>query len=97
MSSDWVDVRHVLCVRLDQLGDVLMTGPAIRALKEASAGRRVTLLTSPSGAEAGRLLPFVDDVVVYEAPWMKASRPHQGSAHDMAMIPACAPSDSMRR
>jgi ADP-heptose:LPS heptosyltransferase len=32
-GEDWQRARRVLCVRLDQLGDVLMTTPAIRALK----------------------------------------------------------------
>ncbi len=59
-----------------------MTGPAIRALKEAAPRRRITLLTSPSGAEAGRLLPQVDEVLVYDAPWMKAvPAHHDGAAH----------------
>ncbi len=50
----WGDARHVLCVRLDALGDVLMTTPAIRAVKEGRPDRRVTLLTSAAGAAAGR-------------------------------------------
>ena len=33
-SFGWEDARNLLCVRLDSLGDVLMTTPAIRALKE---------------------------------------------------------------
>jgi ADP-heptose:LPS heptosyltransferase len=49
-SGDWQRARRVLCVRLDQLGDVLMTTPAIRALKESGSGRRITLLTSSAGA-----------------------------------------------
>jgi lipopolysaccharide heptosyltransferase II len=79
----WQAARRVLAVRLDAMGDVVMTGPAIRAL--AGAGRSVTLLTSPGGAEAASLLPGVDDVICYEAPWMKASQPRTGSADlDMA-------------
>lgn len=59
-----------------------MTGPAIRALKKSAPRRRITLLTSPSGAEAGRLLPQVDEVLVYDAPWMKAAPAHHdGAAH----------------
>ncbi|HJT19204.1 MAG TPA: lipopolysaccharide heptosyltransferase II [Nitrospira sp.] len=69
----WWKARHILCIRLDTLGDVLMTGPAMRALKESAPQRRITLLTSPAGAEAGRLLPGVDEVLVYEAPWMKST------------------------
>jgi lipopolysaccharide heptosyltransferase II len=86
MSEGWSEARHILSVRLDQLGDVLMTGPAMRALKESAPGRRMTLLTSPSGADAGRLLPEVDEVLVYEAPWMKASRPRARSGPDLALI-----------
>jgi lipopolysaccharide heptosyltransferase II len=69
----WRRARRVLAVRLDTLGDVLMTTPAIRALAESAPGRSVTMLTSRSGAEAARLVPEIDDVIVYEAPWVKAS------------------------
>jgi lipopolysaccharide heptosyltransferase II len=72
----WGRAEHVLCVRLDAMGDVLMTTPALRALKESAPGRRVTLLTSPSGAAVAPMLPEVDDCWVYEPPWMKAA-PHR--------------------
>ena len=78
----WADARNVLCVRLDTLGDVIMTEPAMRALKRAVPGRRVTLLTSPRGAEAGPLLDAVDEVIAYEAPWMKASEAKYNGAKD---------------
>lgn len=60
---------HILAVRLDDTGDVLLTGPAIRALR-AGAGR-VTLLCGPEGMRAARLLPGVDAVRVFEAPWVR--------------------------
>lgn len=63
-----------------------MTGPAIRALKEAAPRRRITLLTSPSGAEAGRLLPQVDEVLAYEAPWMKAPPAHRDGAGHIEFV-----------
>ena len=68
----WRDVRNLLCVRLDALGDVLMTTPAMRAMRE-TLGCRLTLLTSPAGAALAGLVPEVDDVIVFSAPWMKAS------------------------
>jgi ADP-heptose:LPS heptosyltransferase len=76
----WEAARRVLAVRLDAMGDVVMTGPAIRALAASGPGRTVTVLTSPGGAEAARLLPGVGEVICYEAPWMKASQPRPGSA-----------------
>lgn len=85
-AGPWADAARILCVRLDTLGDVLMTTPAIRALKESAPDRRVTLLTSPAGAEAAGLVPEIDEVLIYEAPWMKATLPRDGSLPDQAMI-----------
>ena len=82
--ATWATARRVLAVRLDTIGDVLMTGPALRALRQG--GRTITLLTSPSGAEAARLMPDVDEVITYDAPWMKATAPRRDSAPDERMI-----------
>ncbi|MGP4113603.1 glycosyltransferase family 9 protein [Streptomyces sp. 4N509B] len=59
---------HTLVVRLDSAGDVLLAGPAVRAVAAGSA--RTTLLCGPRGEDAGRLLPGVDQVMVYDAPWV---------------------------
>lgn len=66
------------------MGDVLMTGPAIRALK--AGGGRITLLTSRSGAAAARLLPEVDEIIEYQSPWMKATGHGDAAAVDRALI-----------
>ncbi len=86
MSSSWERARNVLAVRLDALGDVLMTTPALRALKKSCPGRRLTLFTSPAGERAARLVPEVDRVLVYEAPWMKATAPRADSRPEFAVI-----------
>jgi lipopolysaccharide heptosyltransferase II len=83
--SDWRNARNLLCVRVDNLGDVLMTTPAIRALRSASPGRRVTLLASRSGAAAARHVPEIDSVIGYEAPWVKRSA-DGGTPADLALI-----------
>ncbi|MGZ3430536.1 MAG: glycosyltransferase family 9 protein, partial [Isosphaeraceae bacterium] len=82
----WSQARNILCVRLDALGDVLMTTPALRALKTSHPGRRITLLTSPAGAEAAPMIPTVDEVLVYQAPWMKSTGARPDSRLDHAMI-----------
>ena len=66
----WRHARRVLAVRLDNLGDVLVTTPAIHAMRESLPDATITLLASPIGAQAGRLNPDVDEVIVYNAPWM---------------------------
>ncbi|MDX6207973.1 MAG: hypothetical protein QOE24_364 [Frankiales bacterium] len=61
--------RRVLCVRLDNAGDVLLTGPAVRAV--AAAADQVTFLAGPQGAAAAHLLPGVDRVQVWRCPWIE--------------------------
>jgi ADP-heptose:LPS heptosyltransferase len=57
----------ILAVRQDSLGDVLLAGPAIRAL---AASGPVTLLCGERGAAAARLLPEVEEAIVWTAPWI---------------------------
>src|SRR5215204_6452589 len=83
-AGTWAGARRVLCVRLDAMGDVVMTEPALRAIKNSAPQRHITLLTSHSGAQAASLLPGVDDVLVYDAPWMKATSPQSDSRADRA-------------
>ena len=67
-----------LVVRLDSFGDVLLAGPAVRAV--ARRARHLTLLCGPRGEPAARLLPGVDEVVVWDAPWEGVSPPSVGEA-----------------
>ncbi|MBE3558473.1 MAG: glycosyltransferase family 9 protein [Ktedonobacteraceae bacterium] len=66
----WLSARNILLVRLDNLGDVLLTTPAFHAVKSTLPQARLTLLASPAGAQVGALNPDIDDVIVYQAPWM---------------------------
>jgi lipopolysaccharide heptosyltransferase II len=81
----WDQAHNILCIRLDYLGDVLMTTPALRALAQ-QPGRRLTLLSSAAGASAAPFLPELNDAIVYAAPWMK----HGGAdaSLDLTMIEA---------
>ena len=83
--SPWgADIKRILCVRLDRLGDILMTTPAIHALRESAPGRHITLLTSSVGAHAAPYLSDVDEVIAYDAPWHGAS-PGLSPSVDLAM------------
>lgn len=62
----------ILAVRPDGLGDVLLTGPAIRAL--AAGGREVSFLAGPAGAPAAALLPGVTRVITETLPWIDPGR-----------------------
>lgn len=60
----------VLVARLDSMGDVLVSGPAVRAV---AAAADVVFLAGPQGAAAARLLPGVAAVRVLAAPWITAT------------------------
>lgn len=64
---------HALVVRLDSLGDMIVCGPAIRAI--AAGARRVSVLAGPRGAAAARLLPGVDAVFEWPCPWIARPAP----------------------
>lgn len=83
--GQWQQAKRILCIRLDYLGDVLMSTPAIRALKQTMRDSHVTLLTSSSGAAAARFIPEIDDTIEYAAPWLKSPAAHAPHA-DLAMI-----------
>lgn len=70
---NWQKARNILCIRPDNLGDVLMTTPAIRALKDSRDDRRVTLLTSKAGGEIANFIPEVDDIMTIDLPWVKTN------------------------
>jgi len=55
------------------MGDVLVTGPALRAL--AATSDRLDLLCGPLGRSAGGLLPGVEEVLCWAAPWILADPP----------------------
>jgi lipopolysaccharide heptosyltransferase II len=79
IDQSWQEVRKILVVRLDNLGDVLLATPAIRAVKAALPEAAISLLASPNGAQAGRLNSDITEVIVHEAPWVD---PWQELPHD---------------
>ena len=60
-------LRRVLLVRLDNLGDVLLTTPAFRAIRQALPEAHLALLAGPTGCEVGRLNPDLDETILYRA------------------------------
>ncbi len=77
-------VSRVLAVRLDSLGDVLLCGPAVRALAHRFGA--VDLLASPAGEPAARLLPEVGEVLVFDAPWSGFEPPPVDAAEVTALV-----------
>jgi len=77
----WAAARRVLAVRLDNIGDVIMLGPALRAVRAGLPAATLTLLASPAGATAAPLLPWIDDVLAWRPVW-------QDVGHRLPFAPA---------
>ncbi len=86
MKDDWARARNILVMRLDNIGDVIMTSPALCAIKANLTEARVTLLASPAGAQAAPLLPWVDDVLVWRTLWQDLGRLEFDPAREWELV-----------
>ena len=59
-------VSKILFVRIDRIGDMVLSTPAIKALKQAYPWSEVTVLASPSNKDVLRHNPNIDRIMVYD-------------------------------
>ncbi len=72
--NKWKKAKNILCFRPDNLGDVLMTTPALRALKDQRNDRKITLLTSKAGGIITPFVPEIDQTIIFDFPWVKTDK-----------------------
>jgi len=70
--SNWESCKNILCILPDNVGDLIMTGPAMRVLKE-SFGAKITVLTSSMAGDIAKDMPEVDEVMIFDLPWTKVN------------------------
>lgn len=66
-------VQRILAIRLDPLGDLLLTRPALAALRARFPMARIDLLALPYTAPIGRLFPEVDAVLDFDVHQLRPS------------------------
>jgi ADP-heptose:LPS heptosyltransferase len=76
----------VLVARLDSVGDVLLAGPAVRAVahgRRADGGspNDVVVLCGAQGKSAAWLLPQVSDIFAWDGPWISNPAPRLTGPH----------------
>jgi ADP-heptose:LPS heptosyltransferase len=62
------DVRDILVVRPDGIGDVILTGPLLRELRRAFPEARITVIVAPRALDVVQACPHVDEVVTVHIP-----------------------------
>lgn len=70
---NWHGCKSILCIRPDNMGDLIMSGPALRALKE-TFGAKITVLTSSMAKGIIKHMPEIDDAIIYDLPWVKTAQ-----------------------
>jgi lipopolysaccharide heptosyltransferase II len=73
MLPELKDLNRILVVRLDNIGDMVMTGPALRALRKAYPSADITMLASPAGQQVTPFLPWINEVIAWRAVWQDIS------------------------
>lgn len=56
----------ILVIKLDRIGDMVMSTPIFRALKEQWPGSQISVLVNPTNKYIVINNPFVDDIIVYD-------------------------------
>lgn len=68
-------IENILIRGTNWIGDVVMTLPAVSAVRKTFSGAKITVLAKPWVAEIYRICPDVDDVIIFQSPG-----PHDGIA-----------------
>ncbi|MGH4026319.1 MAG: glycosyltransferase family 9 protein [Pseudonocardiaceae bacterium] len=74
-APDWAAMHRVLAIRPDNVGDVIMLTPALRALRRAAPKARLELLASPAGSALRPLLPDIDGLLTLSPSWQQVGEP----------------------
>lgn len=70
-NIDLSEIKSVLVIRLDEIGDVVMTSPFLRELKRNLPDTHITLLVSPNVYNLVERCPYVSEVLVYDGHLIK--------------------------
>ena len=61
-------VKKILVLRLDEIGDTIMTGPFLRELRRGCPNAFITLLVSRKSYNLMQTCPYADEVLYYDKP-----------------------------
>ncbi len=67
-------IRSILVIRIDRIGDVVVSLPAIKALKAIFPNADISVLVSPSNAAMLANVPYIAKVIPYVSFWRSMPR-----------------------
>jgi lipopolysaccharide heptosyltransferase II len=67
-------ISKVLVIRVDGLGDFVMSTPAFEAIREIFVDSHITLLAANWSKDLSEVMPFFDEVIYVDVPWIERSK-----------------------
>jgi ADP-heptose:LPS heptosyltransferase len=83
---DLAAARRILVVRPDNVGDVVLLTPALRALRAAAPQAHVELLASPAGTAVATMIPELDGVLTVSPSWQQLTAPDDPAAAERELL-----------
>jgi len=83
--SDLSQASRILVLRLDGIGDVVLTSPFLRQLRRAAPRAKITLVVQPFVRNLVDRCPYVDEVLVFHARAPRFLRPVWQHARALSM------------
>ncbi|MBU1869059.1 MAG: glycosyltransferase family 9 protein [Candidatus Omnitrophica bacterium] len=77
-------ILKIVAIRIDRIGDIIVSMPALKALKQVFPEARISLLVSRQNEPLAKCIPYVDEVLVYEG-LFKTSAKLQKKGFDLAV------------
>jgi ADP-heptose:LPS heptosyltransferase len=68
--GDWAAPRRILVLRLERIGDLLMTLGALESIRATWPQARIHLAVGSWNVDVARQLPWIDHVEPLDAPWL---------------------------
>ncbi len=68
------DIKKILIIRLDHIGDLALSLPAIYAIRRLYPEAEISLLVAPWSAELASMITGIDNIIVSPAPWFDRAK-----------------------
>lgn len=65
------DPKRILIIRLDHLGDMVLTSPFLRNLRQKYPRSQITVLCRSLTVPIAESIPYIDEIEVLDVPWFR--------------------------
>jgi len=68
------NIKNILVIRLDHIGDVVTTIPSLRALRKSFPDAKISVMVRSLTKELLVNCPYIDELIVYNPPWFRGKK-----------------------